>query len=46
MYGDEYIKTKTKSYGDTINTNFQAKKYQKKYTIHMFVCDIIRLSLK
>ena len=32
VYGDndKYIKTKIKSYGDKINTNFQGKKYQKK----------------
>ena len=27
---DKYIKTKIKSYRDKVNTNFQAKKYQKK----------------
>ena len=32
VYGDnnKYIKTKIKSYGDKVNTNFQGKKYQKK----------------
>ena len=32
VYGDsdKYIKTKIKSNGDKINTNFQGKKYQKK----------------
>ena len=32
VYGDEYIKTKIKSYGDTINTNFQGKKIPKENT--------------
>ena len=34
VYGDKYIKIKVKSYGDTINRNFQAKKIKKntKYT--------------
>ena len=38
-YGDnnKYIKTKIKSYGDKINTNFQGKKYQKKMH-HTSVC--------
>ena len=27
--GDKYIKTKKNLYGNTINTNFQGKKYQK-----------------
>ena len=27
---DQYIKTEIKSYGDKINTNVKAKKYQKK----------------
>ena len=32
VYGDnyKYIKTKIKSYGDKINTNFQGKKKKKK----------------
>ena len=32
VYGDsdKYTKTKKKSYGDKINTNFQDKNYQKK----------------
>ena len=34
VYGDKYIKIKVKSYGDTINRNFQAKKIKEntKYT--------------
>ena len=43
MNTDEYLKTK-KSSGDTINANIQCKKYIRKYTIHTFACDIIRLS--
>lgn len=31
-----------KTYGDTLNTDFQCKKVLKKYTIYFFVCDIIR----
>ena len=31
-YGDKYIKIKVKSYGDTINRNFQAKKITKENT--------------
>ena len=34
---DKYIKTKIKSYGDKINTNFQGKKYQKRMH-HTNVC--------
>ena len=34
MYGDEYIKTKIKSNGDTINTNFQGKKIPKENTLY------------
>ena len=32
VYGDndKYIKTKIKIYGDSVNTNFQGKKCQKK----------------
>ena len=30
VYGDKYIKTKIKSYGDRVITNFQGKKYQRK----------------
>ena len=29
-YNDKYIKTKIKTYGDKINTNFQGKKCQNK----------------
>ena len=38
-YGDndKYIKTKMKSYGDKVNTNFQGKKYQKKIN-HLSAC--------
>ena len=32
VYGDKYIKIKVKSYGDTINRNFQAKKITKENT--------------
>ena len=32
VYCDEHIKTKIKSYGDTINTNFQGKKIPKENT--------------
>ena len=45
VYGDndKYIKTKIKSYGDKINTNFQGKKNTKrKYIIQMFVIDNAR----
>ena len=39
VYGDDdkYIKTKIKSYGDKVNTNFQGKKVPKKIH-HMNVC--------
>ena len=39
VYGDndKYIKTKTKIYGDKVNTNFNVKKYQKK-KLHVNVC--------
>ena len=35
VYGDnhKYIKTKIKSYGDKINTNFQGKKHTKRKCI-------------
>ena len=37
---DKYIKTKIKSYGDKVNTNFQGKKVpKKKYIIQIFVTD-------
>ena len=36
VYGDndKYIKTKIKSYGDKINTNFQSKKMSKENASH------------
>ena len=39
VYGDndKYIKTKTKSFGDKVNTNFQGKKISKKWTIQLFI---------
>ena len=39
VYGDidKYMKTKIKSFGDKLNTNFQGKKYQKK--TYTNVCD-------
>ena len=39
VYGDnnKHMKTKIKSYGDKVNTNFQSKKYQKKMH-HISVC--------
>ena len=39
VHGDsnKYMKTKIKSYGDNVNTNFQGKKYQKKMH-HTNVC--------
>ena len=37
VYGDKYIKTKIKSYEGRINTNFRAKKCQKKMH-HIRVC--------
>ena len=41
VYGDndKYIKTKTNSYGDKVNTNFQGKKHQTKKH-HMNACII------
>ena len=42
IYGDsdKYIKTKIKSYGDKIDTNFQGKKNTKrKYIIQIFAID-------
>ena len=47
FYGDndKYIKTKIKSYGDKVNTNFQGKKYQKKKEniVQVFIIDNVRL---
>ena len=39
VYGDsdKYIKTKIKSYGNKINTNFQGKKIPKENTSHKFL---------
>ena len=40
---DKYIKTKIKSCGDKINTNFQGRKIPKEnYMIQMFVIDNAR----
>ena len=46
VYGnnDKYIKTKTKSYGDKMSTNFQGKKVPQKCMIQMFVTDNVRFS--
>ena len=39
VYGDndKYIKTKTKSFGDKVNTNFQGKKISKKWITQLFI---------
>ena len=44
VYGnsDKYAKTKMKSYGDKVNTNFQGKKTKRKHIIQMFVIDNAR----
>ena len=45
VYGDndKYIKTKIKSYGDKVNSNFQGKKSAKrKCIIKVFVIDNVR----
>ena len=44
VYGDndKYIKTKIKSYGDKVNTNFQGKKKCQKKMHHVFVIDNAR----
>ena len=44
VYGDneKYIKAKIKPYGDKVNTNFKAKKYQKKMHHKVFLIDNAR----
>ena len=45
VYGDsgKHIKTKIKSYGDIVNTNFQDKRIpKKKCIIQMFAIDNVR----
>ena len=39
VYGDneKYIKTKIKSYGDKVNTNFQGKKIPKENALYKFL---------
>ena len=43
VYGDndKYIKTKTKLYGDKINTNFQGKKIPKENTLYKYLSSIL-----
>ena len=43
VYGDndKYIKTKTKLYGDKINTNFQGKKIPKENTLYKCLSSIL-----
>ena len=43
VYGDneKYIKTKIKSYGDKVNTNFQGKKIPKENASYKFLSLII-----
>ena len=44
IYGDndKYIKTKMKSHGDKVNTNFQGKKNAKENPSYVFVIDNTR----